>query len=318
MATVPTVITLKELVQRCDCFPYTRVDIERQYGRLTPLIVDGHVVGLLVSDVLTALREDARHLFNITDESVTFTDDYTDQDGRSKGLALLLEQWREADRFPALQGWRNELYAVYSDPYAAIDDSQCIAFVMERSAAVLFGVLTFGVHLNVYTKCPDTGSIKMWIAQRSATKPTWPGRLDNAVAGGIAFGDSIYGTAIKECMEEANLPEHVACKARPTGTISYFTVTKLGLAPEIQYIYDLELLPPDTTALIPNDGEVGKYYLWDMDEVRSNLQADKFKPNCGMVVIDFMFRHGLLDVTEPDYREIQQRLHRRLVLDDYN
>jgi hypothetical protein len=37
-----------------------------------------------------------------------------------------------------------------------------------------------------------------------------------------------------------------------------------------------------------------------------------------LVVIDFMFRHGILDVTEPDYREIQQRLHRRLVLDDYN
>jgi hypothetical protein len=52
---------------------------------------------------------------------------------------------------------------------------------MERSAAVLFGVLTFGVHLNMYTKCPNTGNIKMWIARRSATKPTWPGRLDNAV-----------------------------------------------------------------------------------------------------------------------------------------
>jgi hypothetical protein len=104
MATTSTTITLKELTQRCDCFPYTRVDIEREYGLLTPLIVDGHVIGLLVSTVLTALKEDARHLFNITDQSVTFTDNYTDLDGRSKGLALLLEQWREADRFPALRG----------------------------------------------------------------------------------------------------------------------------------------------------------------------------------------------------------------------
>jgi 8-oxo-dGTP pyrophosphatase MutT (NUDIX family) len=32
------------------------------------------------------------------------------------------------------------------------------------------------------------------------------------VAGGIAFGDSIHKTVIKECKEEANLPEEIACK----------------------------------------------------------------------------------------------------------
>jgi hypothetical protein len=42
-------------------------------------------------------------------------------------------------------------------------------------------------------------------------------------------------------------------------------VTKLGLAPEVQYIYDLELSPD--TSLVPNDDEVGQFYLWDMNEV---------------------------------------------------
>ncbi|RKP22205.1 NUDIX hydrolase domain-like protein, partial [Syncephalis pseudoplumigaleata] len=219
-------------------------------------------------------------------------------------------------------GWRNETYAVYSQVYGAIGDPRCIAFTMERSAAVLFGVVTFGVHLNLYTRCPHSGAIRMWIARRSSTKPTWPDRLDNAVAGGIAHGDSIYRTAMKECLEEANLPEEQASKAGSNTSYHCCMLIRrcrldlsLGLAPEIQYVYDLAL-PPDTL-LTPNDGEVGRFYLWDMHEVRAHLEADEFKPNCGMVVIDFMFRHGLLDVTEPGYRELQQRLHRRLVLDDY-
>lgn len=35
-----------------------------------------------------------------------------------------------------------------------------------------------------YVEDPKDGSIKIWIARRSKTKPNWPGMLDHVVAGG--------------------------------------------------------------------------------------------------------------------------------------
>lgn len=104
---------------------------------------------------------------------------------------------------------------------------------MERCATPLFGVLTFGVHLNGYSRTKQ-GQLKMWIAKRAKTKPTWPGWLDNVVAGGIPFTLSVAESVIKEAMEEASLSMEIAEKAVPVGAISYFTVSQRGLQPEIQ------------------------------------------------------------------------------------
>ena len=38
----------------------------------------------------------------------------------------------------------------------------------------------YGVHMNGYL-LTDDGKFKMWIGRRSATKPTFPGLLDNMV-----------------------------------------------------------------------------------------------------------------------------------------
>ena len=38
----------------------------------------------------------------------------------------------------------------------------------------------YGVHMNGYL-LTDNGKFKMWIGRRSATKPTFPGLLDNMV-----------------------------------------------------------------------------------------------------------------------------------------
>ena len=44
-----------------------------------------------------------------------------------------------------------------------------------------------GVHINGYVTLPD-GSREMWVARRSRSKPTWPGRLDHVAAGGQPHG----------------------------------------------------------------------------------------------------------------------------------
>jgi hypothetical protein len=47
--------------------------------------------------------------------------------------------------------------------------------------------------------------------------------------------------------------------------------------------------------------------------VREALAEGQFKPNCAMVMIDFLIRHGILTVeNEGNYLEILSRLHRRL------
>jgi hypothetical protein len=89
-------------------------------------------------------------------------------------LAGVLQQLREQG---LIRGWRDELYPVspgWGTPPLLL---------LERAAAPWFGIRAYGVHLNGYVVAPD-GTKQLWVAKRSAAKPTWPGKLDHLVAGG--------------------------------------------------------------------------------------------------------------------------------------
>ena len=52
---------------------------------------------------------------------------------------------------------------------------------------------------------------------------SWPGFLDNSVAGGIPVGMTAFESMVKECEEEASLSENIARKHLKTvGAASYF------------------------------------------------------------------------------------------------
>ena len=62
-------------------------------------------------------------------------------------------------------------------------------FNISRGAANVFGIFSYGIHVNGFTWLPDKEQpealrLHMWVARRSREKPTWPGRLDHIVAGG--------------------------------------------------------------------------------------------------------------------------------------
>ena len=76
----------------------------------------------------------------------------------------------------SLTGWRSESYPVLTDFH-----SGPLALV-ERAAAVHLGIKAYGVHVNGYVR--GTSGIELWVARRSRSKPTWPGKLDHIVAGG--------------------------------------------------------------------------------------------------------------------------------------
>jgi hypothetical protein len=83
------------------------------------------------------------------------------------------------------------------------------------------------------------------------------------------------------------------------------------MQPECQYIYDLEL--PEDVIPKPGDDEVEEFYLWSIDEVKQAMENGEFKPNCALVVLDFLIRHGFLtNENDRDFIEIVSRLHRRL------
>jgi hypothetical protein len=59
---------------------------------------------------------------------------------------------------------------------------------------------------------------------------SWPGYLDNSVAGGIPSGLTPLESIIKECAEEASLDENeVRARLRPAGCVSYLTRSVLLL-----------------------------------------------------------------------------------------
>lgn len=229
---------------------------------------------------------------------------------RSKVVADTLAEAVKRESFEILKGWRNERYPVYGPGGEYLLE-------IERSASALFGIVSYGVHATCYVE--DENGLRFWIPRRSKTKQTYPGMLDNTVAGGMSTGERPFECATREAMEEASLPEDVVkANATPTSCVTYFYVrdSRAGgevdlLQPEVEYIYDIEL----DASIIPKPGdtEVEEFHLYTVEQTKKALANGEFKPNCAVVFIDFFIRHGLLTPeNEPDYLEIVSRLHRRL------
>ncbi|KAJ8609795.1 hypothetical protein MRB53_038944 [Persea americana] len=227
---------------------------------------------------------------------------------RSAILAQTTAAMRSTGHFKVLDGWRNELYAVYGPGRQEL-------FRLERSACSLFGFITYGAHLTAYVR-DKSGSISIWVPRRSKTKQTWPGMLDNTVAGGISAGEKPLASIIREAAEEASLPEDIVRSSiKAAGTVSYFSVTSSGagqaglLSPECQYVYDLEV--GEDEVLRPSDDEVEGFELMNISAVQEAMANGEFKPNCALVLLDFFIRHGYLrPEDDKDYAQIVSRLHR--------
>tara|TARA_R110002049_G_scaffold52872_28_gene148450 strand:- start:58854 stop:59717 length:864 start_codon:yes stop_codon:yes gene_type:complete len=179
---------------------------------------------------------------------------------------------------------------------------------LDRFAMPHFGFRSWGVHMNGYVRKSD--GLHMWIAKRSQDKPTYPGMLDNMVAGGQPAGLGFRENMIKECAEEADIPSSLADGLQAVGTVSYLYETDEGLKPDVMVNYDLEL--PETFEPRCADGEVERFDLLPIAEVAEIVRSGfDFKFNCALVIIDFLIRHGYLTAdNEPDYNGLITGLHR--------
>lgn len=231
---------------------------------------------------------------------------------RTKFVGRLSEYLRDNKVFPSLEGWRNELWPVYSRKGELL-------FSMERATIGLIGATRYGIHLSAYVKDESAPhGIKLWVPKRSANKSTFPGMLDNTVAGGLMTGEDYFECMVREADEEASLPEDVVrAGVKEVGCLTYIFITdekncgEAGLIfPEVEYAFDLLL--PESVIPQPKDGEVEEFKLCDVEEIQRDLAAGKYKTNCAVVLLDFFIRHGILTERDPDYQAIKQRTHRVL------
>ncbi|KAE8146804.1 NUDIX hydrolase domain-like protein [Aspergillus avenaceus] len=305
-----------DLINELDKFPY----YENNPAFYTTHLKNFHafkvngcdvVLGYILNSVVAKFQWPAEHwAIDSTDQTVTLTTpaDATPEQ-RSQAVAETLEKEAKRGTFEVLKGWRNENYAVYAPGGKFLLD-------MERSATPLFGVVSYGVHGTCYVE--DENGLRFWVPRRSKTKQTYPGMLDNSVAGGMSAGEQPFECFVREASEEASLPEDVVkANTKTVGCITYFYVrdSRAGgetdlLQPEVEYIYDVKL-SADTIPK-PCDTEVEEFNLYTIEETKQALANGEFKPNCAVVFIDFFIRHGILTPeNEPDYMELVTRMHRR-------
>ncbi|KAI9801783.1 MAG: hypothetical protein M1825_003155 [Sarcosagium campestre] len=312
-----------DLVNDCDNFPYPATSpalssaLQSQYHRLTH---GQHTIGYITSSVVAALRtlsESQPNLVIFDDSARAVSIPGASETERSANIAIIVNTWRASGQFAVLSGWRDELYTVY----AAAGRRDAVVFSVERAASALFGVITYGVHMTVYVREPSSKTLRIWVPRRSATKQTYPGMLDNSVAGGMGAGEVALKCLVREAQEEASLPESLVREhARACGAVTYFYVRdeRAGgetglLQPECQFVYDLELTNGEEIQLQPGDEEAEGFALMGVDDVKLALGRGEFKPNCALVLLDFLIRHGLIaEENDENYIELVARLHRRL------
>lgn len=305
-----------EVIKKVDVVPYPHEAgyIEFKENVYTLISHDGSFqLGYLILPVVNALKEYPK-FFQISslNRFVQFDSSLDTIEAREKALETIGNEWRSKSLFKTLYGWRNEEYTIFSKerkPY----------FHLERSMCPLFGLVMYGVHINGYLRL-STGEYMLWVPRRAADKPTYPGMLDNTVAGGLGYPYGPLETCIKECYEEAGLPqEYVESNLKSCGVVSYLYQVKpkdysseSGLVqPEVEYVYDLMM----DTQVIPHpvDHESEDFKLMGIPEIKEKILMGEFKDNCAAIIIDFMIRHSIITPEdEPDFIEISSRLHRFL------
>lgn len=267
------------------------LQLKAPISQFLPFVHEGKAVGMVRRDFICLFEP---FNFVITDQFISFKEPNETAHYYNTLVEEMLLHWKNLN-FPALKGWRNEKYAV------KLSDNTSI--LVERGAIAIFGFTSYGCHINAFYKKGNTTF--MWVGKRSMNKATYPGYLDQMVAGGISASTGILETVIKECMEEANVCDALAKQAKFVSTISYIEETAAGIAPGIEYIFDL-IVEED---FIPfcNDGEVEEFYLWDIATILERI--DEFKPNCAAVIIDFCIRHSIADPQDPKFMDLFHSIH---------
>ncbi len=238
--------------------------------------------------------------FIVTNENVTLNPGIEGFKARSSAVADVLKQMAESGSV-CLMG---EMYPVLTNY------GESAALQIDRAVVSQFGSRAFGQHLNGYVETSD--GLMMWIARRASDRKVFPDRLDQLVAGGLPHAISLQENLMKECREEADISPLLAARAKAVGAISYCCEVERGLRDDTLFCYDLLL--PETFTPRCTDGEVESFELMPLERVAEIVhESEAFKPNCNLVVIDFLLRHGFIDSDHQHHKKLTEGLGRSVV-----
>ncbi|XP_058723064.1 nudix hydrolase 20, chloroplastic-like [Vicia villosa] len=265
-----------------------------------PFVVEGNLVGFIHNRFVEHLRRYSDVFVFLKDENssgdyVTLHSLLKTVEERTDAVGYVVKYLGEEH----IPGIRNELYPVKSSYHTPA------FFLLERAAAPYFGIKAYAIHVNGYVELNEQQHV--WIGKRSLMKSTFPGMLDNLVAGGLPHGIDCRENVVKECKEEAGIPRSISIKARPVGAISYMDIDGYKYHRDVLFCYDLKL--PENFVPYNEDGEVESFKLIHIKQVEEIVRKTQFfKPTCAIVIIDFLIRHGYITPESFGYLDLIRSL----------
>ncbi len=261
----------------------------RDLSGYVPFVAGGFHLGWINRARAGLVR--AERVFTVLPDVVVMDESLATPAERTTAMAELGQRWRELGAVP---GWRDEQYDVVPYPGGPV------VMRMERALTRLFGLINIGAHVNGYVR--DGDDVLMWVARRSPHKPTYPNMLDQMVAGGVIASMTPEAVARKEAWEEAGIGAGLVEPLRRTSAVTMFMEHGDVISRDVEHVFDLEL-PADFLPR-PVDAEVAGFELYPVDKLLGVVTGSpEFKPDCNLVVLDFLIRHHHLRAGHPLYQQ---------------
>lgn len=272
-------------------------EARRQQRPRRAFVVDNECVGSVDEAHLAALRPWARWL-EVRAQAVVLTA------GPAERKAVFTDVNTGLREQGLIHAWRDEPFPLLSPTTGQV------RAVFERASARFWGTLTLGAHCNGWGAGPNGQPEALWIARRSPTKATDPGKLDNLVGGGVPWGQTPWEALVREGFEEAGLSPAQMARATPGRVIELDRDIPEGRQFERLHVFDLQLLPGETP--INQDGEVAEIGLWSVRDACAAAATSAMTVDAALVTLDFLLRRRLL-TPEPTAQALEHALARLCV-----
>ena len=241
-----------------------------------PLWVAGHLVGSVAAGFLNEMdlkpllnKDYVLHIQEHSGLQVWHLD--VAPDAVTSALNVLAQTLRAQGRCGP---WRNEQLAVCNARGERLG-------TIERGAVRVLGIATRAVHL--VGLAPDG---RMWVQQRSRTKPNNPGMWDTLMGGMVSAADTLQQALARETWEEAGLHLPALHGLAPGGQVEFSRPSREGggLGYMIECIDWFRCTVPEGVEPCNQDGEVERFELWSPVQVREGIAAGAFTLEAALVL----------------------------------
>ena len=196
----------------------------------------------------------------------------------------------------------------------------------------IMGIITAGAHMNAYNvKVNESGEEvidKIFVSKRGPSKDAYASCFDQIAAGSMDSGDQRkpWITFQREAMEEAGYYYRRKCMYRLdnnslVGVVDgfftiYFCTEKDATAgkaeqdhiePGVRFCFDMKITDP-TEVPRPKEAGISGFQAFTVEQIKQTLRQGNWKPNSGLVMLDFLLRKNLLDKDDKEGIQAIQKL----------